>query len=88
MRERAVTGSIPPRSAAAPAKKAPRGFAALDAEKRRQISVLGGKAAHAKGTAHEWDSEEAREAGRKGGLNSARHRAKIARDEVRERSGQ
>lgn len=44
-----------------------RGFASMDPEKQRQIASKGGKAAHKKGTAHEWDAEEAREAGRKGG---------------------
>jgi general stress protein YciG len=44
-----------------------RGFASMDGEKQRQIASKGGKAAHAKGTAHEWTSEEARAAGRKGG---------------------
>ncbi|HZG18773.1 MAG TPA: KGG domain-containing protein [Herbaspirillum sp.] len=47
-----------------------RGFAAMDREKQRQIASMGGKAAHAKGAAHEFSSAEAREAGRKGGLNS------------------
>ena len=44
-----------------------RGFASMDGDKQRQIASKGGKAAHAKGTAHEWTSEEARAAGRKGG---------------------
>jgi general stress protein YciG len=44
-----------------------RGFASMDAEKQREIASKGGKAAHEKGTAHEFTSEEAREAGRKGG---------------------
>jgi uncharacterized protein len=44
-----------------------RGFAGMDDDKQREIASKGGKAAHEKGTAHEWDSEEAREAGRKGG---------------------
>lgn len=44
-----------------------RGFASMDRDKQREIASKGGKAAHAKGTAHEFDSEEAREAGRKGG---------------------
>lgn len=44
-----------------------RGFASMDRAKQREIASKGGKAAHAKGTAHEFDSEEAREAGRKGG---------------------
>lgn len=39
----------------------------MDAEKQREIASKGGKAAHEKGTAHEFSSEEAREAGRKGG---------------------
>ena len=44
-----------------------RGFASMDNDKQRQIASKGGRAAHAKGTAHEWTSEEARAAGRKGG---------------------
>lgn len=49
------------------AEKSPRGFAAMDAEKQKEIARKGGKAAHEKGTAHEFTPEEAREAGRKGG---------------------
>ncbi|OHA15071.1 MAG: general stress protein [Candidatus Taylorbacteria bacterium RIFCSPLOWO2_12_FULL_43_20] len=44
-----------------------RGFASMDPEKQREIASKGGKASHEKGTAHEFTSEEAREAGRKGG---------------------
>jgi len=44
-----------------------RGFAAMDEQRRREIASKGGKAAHEKGTAHEFTSEEARIAGRKGG---------------------
>lgn len=44
-----------------------RGFASMDQNKQREIASKGGKAAHEKGTAHEFDSAEAREAGRKGG---------------------
>jgi uncharacterized protein len=44
-----------------------RGFAALDAEQRRRIASMGGRAAHEKGTAHEFTSEEAAAAGRKRG---------------------
>lgn len=43
------------------------GFASMDEEKQRAIASKGGQAAHEKGTAHEFTSEEAREAGRKGG---------------------
>lgn len=44
-----------------------RGFAAMDPEKRREIAGKGGKAAHARGTAHRWTSETGRAAGSKGG---------------------
>ncbi|HEY9748447.1 MAG TPA: KGG domain-containing protein [Allocoleopsis sp.] len=44
-----------------------RGFASMDEEKQREIASEGGKAAHEKGTAHEFTPEEAREAGKKGG---------------------
>jgi general stress protein YciG len=59
---------------AQPRKKARRGFAAMSPEKQREIASLGGKAAHAKGTAHEFSPEEAREAGRKGGQAAQRAR--------------
>ncbi len=49
-----------------------RGFASMDANKQRQIASKGGRAAHAKGTAHEFNSQEAAEAGRKGGLARSR----------------
>jgi uncharacterized protein len=54
--------------------KEDRGFASMDRSKQRDIASKGGKAAHQKGTAHEWTSEEAREAGRRGG--KASHRRK------------
>ena len=44
-----------------------RGFASMDAAKQREIASKGGKAAHEKGTAHEFTPEDARAAGRKGG---------------------
>jgi uncharacterized protein len=47
-----------------------RGLASADEETKQRVASEGGKAAHEKGNAHEWDSEEAREAGRKGGQNS------------------
>lgn len=47
-----------------------RGFASMDPDRQREIASQGGKAAHEKGTAHEFTSEEAREAGRKGGQAS------------------
>ncbi len=54
--------------------KEDRGFASMDRSKQKEIASKGGKAAHQKGTAHEWTSDEAREAGRKGGLASHRKR--------------
>jgi hypothetical protein len=55
----------------------------MDAEKQREIASKGGKAAHEKGTAHEFTSEEAREAGRKGGeavSKDREHMAEIGRE--------
>jgi uncharacterized protein len=52
--------------------KEDRGFASMDRNKQREIASKGGRAAHSKGTAHQWTSEEAREAGRKGGMGSHR----------------
>jgi general stress protein YciG len=57
--------------------KEDRGFASMDRTKQREIASKGGKAAHQKGTAHEWTSEEAREAGRKGGMASHRRRKEL-----------
>src|ERR1051326_8730298 len=54
--------------------KEDRGFASMDRAKQREIASQGGKAAHQKGTAHEWTSEEAREAGRKGAMASHRRK--------------
>ncbi len=45
----------------------PRGFGSMDKDMQREIASKGGKAAHEKGKAHEFDSNEGREAGRKGG---------------------
>jgi uncharacterized protein len=55
-----------------------RGFASMDEEKQREIASKGGKAAHQKGTAHEFTSEEAREAGRKGGETTSKDREFMA----------
>jgi len=49
-----------------------RGFASMDPAQQRQIASLGGRASHASGQGHKWTAEEAREAGRKGGLTSRR----------------
>jgi general stress protein YciG len=61
--------------------KEDRGFASMDRAKQKEIASKGGKAAHAKGTAHEWTSEEAREAGRKGGMASHRRRKQMMEGE-------
>ena len=55
-----------------------RGFASMDPQQQRQIASMGGHAAHQKGTAHEFDSEEARRAGQKGGEAVSRNRAHMA----------
>lgn len=56
-----------------------RGFASMDPERQREIASEGGRAAHEKGTAHEFTSEEAREAGRKGGQARSENRNKQQR---------
>lgn len=61
-----------------------RGFASMDEGKQREIARKGGKAAHKAGTAHEFSSEEASEAGRKGGLASGRRRAELQRQRQRQ----
>ena len=52
-----------------------RGFASMDPQRQREIASEGGRAAHERGTAHEFTSEEAREAGRKGGQARAENRS-------------
>ncbi len=55
-----------------------RGFASMNPDKQREIASKGGRAAHAKGTAHEFTPDEAREAGRKGGEKVSRDREHMA----------
>jgi general stress protein YciG len=55
--------------------KSNRGFASMDPQRQREIASEGGRAAHEKGTAHEFTSEEAREAGRKGGQARSQKRS-------------
>lgn len=50
-----------------------RGFASMDPQRQREVASLGGKAAHASGRAHEFNTAEAREAGRKGGRAGRRN---------------
>lgn len=56
-----------------------RGFASMNAEKQREIARKGGRAAHEKGTAHEFTADEARAAGRKGGERVAANREHMSR---------
>lgn len=55
-------------------QKSRRGFAAMSPERQREIASQGGRAAHQQGVAHEWSSDEARAAGKKGGQASGRRR--------------
>ncbi|AWH18435.1 general stress protein [Stenotrophomonas sp. ZAC14D2_NAIMI4_7] len=67
-----------------------RGFASMDEDKQREIAAKGGRAAHESGNAHEFSSEEAREAGRKGGESVSQdrqHMADIGREGNQSRSG-
>jgi general stress protein YciG len=59
-------------------QKERRGFASMSPEKQREIASKGGRAAHEKGTAHEWSADEARSAGRKGGQVSRGGRGRLA----------
>ena len=63
-----------------------RGFAAMSPERQRQIASEGGRAAHRQGVAHEWYSDEARKAGRKGGEIVSRNREHMS--EIGRRGGQ
>jgi general stress protein YciG len=63
-----------------------RGFAAMSPEKQREIASEGGRAAHQQGVAHEWNSEEARLAGRKGGQIVSQNREHMS--EIGRRGGQ
>jgi len=64
-----------------------RGFASMDDDKQRSIAAEGGHAAHAQGTAHEFTSDEAREAGRKGGQSRASGGSESDRDMLAGASG-
>jgi general stress protein YciG len=60
--------------------KSSRGFAAMDPQKQREIASKGGKASHQSGNAHEFSSEEARAAGRKGGESRGKNRQMSSRN--------
>lgn len=65
--------------------KESRGFASMTAARRREIAKMGGKAAHERGTAHQWTTEEARAAGQKGGNRSRGGRGKLPQGMIEER---
>ncbi|WP_400193534.1 KGG domain-containing protein [Hymenobacter sp. B81] len=64
------TGTDSRSSVAGTSRTSNRGFASMDPEAQRRIASEGGRASHASGRGHEWTSQEAREAGRKGGQAS------------------
>lgn len=68
-------------------RKERRGFASMSPEKQREIASKGGRAAHEKGTAHEWTPDEARAAGRKGGQISRGGRGRLPSDSDMRGSG-
>lgn len=74
-------GSETPGGERPPRRKERRGFASMSPEKQREIASKGGRAAHVKGTAHEWTPDEARVAGRKGGQASRGGRGRLPESE-------
>lgn len=68
--------------------KAQRGFASMSKARQREIASMGGKAAHERGTAHEWTADEARKAGAKGGQISRGGRGRLPVAPVEERAGE
>jgi general stress protein YciG len=65
-------------TAPAPKRTSRRGFASMDRSRQREIASAGGRAAHERGTAHTFTPDEARDAGRKGGVSISRDRAHMA----------
>ncbi len=75
----AKEGGVPGSNGSSPQRqRSNRGFASMDRSKQREIASKGGRAAHQKGTAHEFDSSEARAAGRKGGVTVSQNREHMA----------
>ena len=68
---------VAPRPAARVGAKSRRGFAAMSPETQRRIASEGGKASHASGRGHRFSADEARDAGRKGGLVSRRGKKEV-----------
>jgi general stress protein YciG len=76
--ENVARGEAAPETGSAQRARSNRGFASMDRSKQREIASKGGRAAHQKGTAHEFDSSEARAAGRKGGVTVSKNREHMA----------
>ena len=76
--ENAARADNAPESGTVPRGRSNRGFASMDRTKQREIASKGGRAAHEKGTAHEFDAGEARAAGRKGGVTVSKNREHMA----------
>ncbi|MBT9393740.1 hypothetical protein KLP40_11250 [Hymenobacter sp. NST-14] len=70
MNTKAATSARRTPASETPVTKRPRGFAAMDPATQRRIASEGGRASHLSGRGHRFTSEEAREAGRKGGQAS------------------
>lgn len=78
-----------PQTNKTPNQNRPRGFASMSPEAQREIARKGGRAAHERGTAHEFNSEEAAVAGRKGGeavSQDRKHMAEIGAEGGRARA--
>ncbi len=73
-----MAGNVDGSTNGATGGKSRRGFASMDPSRQKEIASKGGRAAHQKGTAHEWSSDEARSAGQKGGIAVSRDRAHMA----------
>ena len=76
--ENVARGANAAESGTTPRGRSNRGFASMDRAKQREIASKGGRAAHEKGTAHEFDAGEARAAGRKGGVTVSKNREHMA----------
>lgn len=76
------TATAPPNADAVRPRR--RGFAAMDRDRVKQIASKGGRAAHAAGTAHQFNSDEARIAGKKGGMAPHVRRGGVRRRPVTE----
>ena len=63
-------------------QKSRRGFAAMSSERQREIASQGGRAAHEQGVAHQWNKDEARQAGKKGGQASGFKRKSSGKNSV------